>query len=172
MTTSSPRSPIQKLGADVIAAMRMISSGVNPSEKPQTIISFMGIAPDDFTSGHRDMVRILIDKHGLGSVLEITQRDGNLVLIDRATQGRQVSCELTMEDEAMASFDDAAVPGTFVYALILLLAVISDTANAEDPEASGMFIDFSRKGHVLWADTESEDYQPFDWSDVNRLLTL
>lgn len=172
MTTSIPSAPIQKLGADLIAVMRMISSGANPSEHPQTLVSFIGMCPDNFTVQHREKVRILVEKYGLGPVLEIIHRDGHLVLVDRDTQGERVSCDLSLDDEAMASFDDDLVPGSFIYELMFLLAVISDPANAEDPEASGMFIDFSRKGYILWADQESDDYRPFAWADVNALLTL
>ena len=172
MTTSAPPAPIQKLGANLMSLTGAIGSGANRMERPQTLVSFIGVNPDDFTALHQEKVRLLIEKYALGHVLEIIHRDGRLVLVDRATLGDRASCDLSLDDEAMAAFDDDLVPGSFIYELIFLLAVISEPANAEDPGATAMFIDFSRKGYVLWANQEDDDYRPFAWSDVKTLLTL
>lgn len=165
--------PIQTLDASAVSLMTAISSGApDYSGKPSTVISYAGINPDSFTAAHRQRIQAVIDRYNLGSVLEITGSNDNLLVIDRSTGGKNVRCDLCLADEAMAVFDNSLVPGLFIFDLMFQLAIISDPVLAEDPAAGEMFIDFSRKGFVLWADQEDDDYLPYTWSDVKTLLTL
>lgn len=166
-----PPLPIQPLPAKITALMAAISpAGVETED--MTLVSFMGIDPDNFGSNHRREVGMLIELQNLGGVLEIIDRDGYVLLVDRATQGERVSCNLSLDDEALAYFSNELVPGEFVYKLMVLLAEIKDPATANDPDDSEMFIDFSRKNYVLWAHSEDDDHLPFTWADVKTLLTL
>lgn len=140
--------------------------------KAQTLITFNGINPDDFTASDRQRVQTLIEKHKLTEILKIIDRDGYVLLVDRATAGRSVLCNLSLDDEASGAFDNDLVPGEFINELMVALAVINDPLSATNPQIGEMFIDFSRKGYVLWADPEDDDFLPYTWADVRTLLTL
>lgn len=169
-----PKSPIQRMDPAAKALMLSFNAqapGANTG-KAQTLVTFNGISPDDFTASDRQWIQTVIDKHKLTEILKIIDRDGCALLVDRATAGRRAECNLSLDDEASGSFDDDLVPGEFINELMVTLAVINDPLSATDPQVGELFIDFARKGYVLWADPEDDDFLPYTWADVRTLLTL